>query len=282
MKPATRRWILLVCALAPTCIAPVAKGQDVYKQTSGGTPEPAIALIANNLAEALRNAKAKSVVVFDLTTSNREQHPVGKWIADQLSLAISKQNPKITMIDRSQIARSIEKTAAPTDDDLAFKEKMDQARRLGADVAIDGNFAAVSGKIGISLDIIKMSELEKTHVIRTGVIPLSAEIAQLAPAAVPGWELEEGVPRAGKGGISMPICTYCVPPSHVPGQSGTVKLEMVVTEAGRPQKIKVVKSPSHDLQEVAIRAVRQWRFKPATDLEGRPIAVVVPIEIFSH
>ena len=270
-----------MCVVIALIECSATQGASASRPLSANETESAITVIANNLNETLSKARAKNVIVFDLTTSNGSQHPVGKWIADQLSLAISGQNPKITMIDRSRIARSNEKTVAPKDEHLAFEREMDQARSLSADVAISGDFAAVAGKIGVSLNIIKLSQMEKTHAVKTGVIPLSPEIAELADVAIPGWELEGGVPRAGKGGISMPICTVCVPPSPVPGERGTVKLDIVVAENGRPLRIKVIESPSHDLQEVAIRAVRQWRFKPSTNLDGRPIAVVVPVEINS-
>jgi protein TonB len=41
----------------------------------------------------------------------------------------------------------------------------------------------------------------------------------------------------------------------------------------------VVKGPGLGLEEKAVEAVKQWRFKPALGPSGKPVAVVVPIEV---
>jgi TonB family protein len=54
---------------------------------------------------------------------------------------------------------------------------------------------------------------------------------------------------------------------------GRVELEIRITKDGVPSDLRVVSSPSDDLSESAIEAVRQWRYRP-TLLNGAPVEVV--------
>jgi TonB family protein len=54
---------------------------------------------------------------------------------------------------------------------------------------------------------------------------------------------------------------------------GTVELEITVTKDGVPAELRVVSSPSDDLSESALEAVRQWRYRP-TLLNGSPVEII--------
>ena len=62
------------------------------------------------------------------------------------------------------------------------------------------------------------------------------------------------------------------------GVQGTVVLEMLVSEQGIPEDIKVRTSPSEDLAQSATDAVGQWRYSP-TLLNGNPIAVETEVTV---
>jgi TonB family protein len=53
----------------------------------------------------------------------------------------------------------------------------------------------------------------------------------------------------------------------------------VIDQEGRTGKIAVTTASDDGLAVKAIEAVRKWRFKPATDKEGKPVSVLVPIEV---
>ena len=57
---------------------------------------------------------------------------------------------------------------------------------------------------------------------------------------------------------------------------GSVTLEMVVSKEGEPLDLRVLSSPSDDLTQSALEAVRQWRYKP-TLLNGNPVEVVTDV-----
>lgn len=62
------------------------------------------------------------------------------------------------------------------------------------------------------------------------------------------------------------------------GVQGTVTIEAVILKDGTPSSLAVLSSPSDDLSESALEAVRQWRYRP-TLLNGEPVEIVTDIQI---
>lgn len=62
---------------------------------------------------------------------------------------------------------------------------------------------------------------------------------------------------------------------------GTVILEAIITASGAVQEIRVLRSLHPLLDEAAERAVRQWRYRPAT-LHGRSVSVYLTVTVDFH
>ena len=62
------------------------------------------------------------------------------------------------------------------------------------------------------------------------------------------------------------------------GVQGTVNIEAVILKDGTPSELTVLSSPSDDLSQSALDAVRQWRYRP-TLLNGEPVEVITDIGI---
>jgi TonB family protein len=259
-------------------------GIDTKAQSAHQATDSAIIGLVESIEQPLKKANARKVIVFDFRGPNEQLHPVGKWLADQVSMTIRKELSKIETIDRSQLGPNNGIAETSTDVHAIFTAEISQARSLGADVIITGTFARVSDQIGVSLSIAKMADLGKTQEVRTGLVPISKEITDLTPEPIPGLELKDGIPRAGTGGITMPICTRCPAPEFPRNavEGGVVLLELVVTTEGRPERITIIKSPSPELAASAVRTVQGWRFKPAIGFDGSPIAVFTPIQLTFH
>ncbi len=91
-----------------------------------------------------------------------------------------------------------------------------------------------------------------------------------------------GVYRIG-GGVTAPTLIYKVEPEYSEEArkakyQGTVVLYIVVDEKGRPRDLKVVRALGLGLDEKAIEAVKQWRFRPGY-LNGKPVKVAATIEV---
>ncbi len=60
---------------------------------------------------------------------------------------------------------------------------------------------------------------------------------------------------------------------------GVVVLETVIDRKGAVTSVTPLKSPDERLTAAAVNAVRQWRFEPARDKGGRPVAVVYALAV---
>jgi TonB family protein len=126
----------------------------------------------------------------------------------------------------------------------------------------------------------------KTHVGRGSNDSLVIVIQPSQPSAsAPGGGVGRGVARSGAAGVTIPTLVSQVKPAYTPsamrmGASGEVSLECVVLPDGSVGNVRVFRSldPVFGLDDEAIKAARQWRFKPGTR-DGEPIAVAVVIQM---
>jgi protein TonB len=91
-----------------------------------------------------------------------------------------------------------------------------------------------------------------------------------------------GVYHVG-GGVSAPLVLSAVDPEYSDEArrakfTGIVVVSLVVDPSGMPQHVHVIRHLGMGLDEKAIEAVRQYRFKPA-EYQGRPVPVEVNIEV---
>lgn len=104
------------------------------------------------------------------------------------------------------------------------------------------------------------------------------------PGVGPGWGGGYGgnVFRIG-GSVSAPVCLFCPEPEYSEEArkakyQGVVVLWAIVDESGRARNIRLQKSLGLGLDEEAVRAVQNWRFKPA-ERGGKPVPVYMTIEV---
>jgi len=91
-----------------------------------------------------------------------------------------------------------------------------------------------------------------------------------------------GAYRIG-GGVSAPSVMSKVEPEYSEEArrakwQGTVVLSVIVDELGRPRNIRVFHSLGLGLDQKAVDAVSQWRFKPGRK-DGKPVPVIATIEV---
>lgn len=114
-----------------------------------------------------------------------------------------------------------------------------------------------------------------------------AAVALIVPIAVTRQRVyaQGQVYRIGNG-VSQPSVLYKEEPRYTEEAKddkieGTVTLQLEITAEGRPENIRVKQSLGHGLDENAIAAVQNWRFKPGVK-DGQPVAVYANIEVTFH
>lgn len=259
----------------------------VVQANAQGTPppaDPAISRLAGRIAEILRKAHAKKVVVAELKGPDAQVHPVGKYLADRLSESLQKEFPGLQVIDRSQEKADSNNEGDAGDRGAALEKTKAWARNLGANFVVTGSFAKVSQGIGVSLSAMSCSDSSRWYGVTNGLVPITDEIVALSPNPVPSPR--NGISRAGVGGTTAPVCVRCPAPDYSSkarraDYQGVVTFDVLVNADGQAGQITVVKGPGLGLglEESAIETVKKWKFKPAVGPEGNPVPVLVSIEI---
>lgn len=85
------------------------------------------------------------------------------------------------------------------------------------------------------------------------------------------------------GDIKKPIKIRDTPPRYTPKArkarvQGVVIVQAVIDRKGDVADVKVLKGLPNGLSEAAVKAVKKWKFKPAT-LDGEPVAVYYNLTI---
>lgn len=83
---------------------------------------------------------------------------------------------------------------------------------------------------------------------------------------------------------SRPSCRYCPSPEYPPEArkakiETSVVLEIVVTEKGKAKDVRVVRDPGNGFASKAVDTVKNWKFNPAKDKDGKPVAAMTTVEV---
>lgn len=94
-----------------------------------------------------------------------------------------------------------------------------------------------------------------------------------------------GIMNVG-GGVSAPVLLRSVEPEFTEqarqaGFQGSVALQLIVDPQGNPQNVRITRHLGMGLDEKAVAAVRQYRFKAAM-YQGHPVAVQIIIDVDFH
>ncbi len=97
-----------------------------------------------------------------------------------------------------------------------------------------------------------------------------------------GGGIGGGVFKVG-GGVSAPQLVYRIEPEYTEAArkakyQGTVVLYAVVDSDGKVRDLRVIRALGLGLDEKALDAVKQWKFRPGQK-DGKPVAVAASIEV---
>ncbi len=92
-----------------------------------------------------------------------------------------------------------------------------------------------------------------------------------------------GGPRRIGGGVSAPVLIFSVEPefseeARKAKVAGNVLVNLWVDTSGNPSHVRVIRGVGMGLDEKAMEAVRQYKFKPAME-NGKPVLVELNVEV---
>jgi TonB family protein len=134
---------------------------------------------------------------------------------------------------------------------------------------------AAAAAVAVQPAGVTIQKLGKTKSGATGQALDDAVAAATTP-------FNDKVYRIGSG-VSAPFLAYDPDPQFTPEAKkakyqGVCLVELIVDENGNPRNVRVVRPLGMGLDQKAIEAVSQYRFKPAT-MGGKPVPVKVNIEV---
>lgn len=260
---------IVIAALLPFPASPL-------QQEPGPASVQTFAALAHQLSSELQKKSVKRVFIMDFEDPNRKVTPFGAWLADQFSSAPGNPWAPIEVEeDRSSVAALVALSSDPGTLG-AIEDKATMIGRLVGAMPVTGSYSAAENGIGVTLSAggvevigkIAMTDEMKSHLM----VPLDS----LVPS--------DGIFEAGRGGISVPRCEYCPNPQYSDKATkrriqGGISLLVVVSAEGRGTAASVVKELGGGLDEAAVAIIRTWRFKPGVNVDGRPVATRVPVDI---
>jgi TonB family protein len=112
--------------------------------------------------------------------------------------------------------------------------------------------------------------------------PTRADPTPMTATLIVHFTLDDAAKPQG-GNASMPLLIYRVDPEFSAEArqakiGGVVLVNMTVNAQGIPENVHVLRGLGHGLDEQAVEAVKQYRFKPATE-DGKPVAKELNIEV---
>jgi TonB family protein len=248
--------------------------------------------IAHVLAMELAQAGHKKIVVMDFCGPDRNWTPFAGWLADQFSLAFNEVGYPLKVADRAEIKSNCEARFTGQKDQPGLdKEKIRAAQSLGADAIVQGTYRAAEKGFGITAMVYSVARPDdETSTTPVSVKPVIGkllvgnEINSHLLQSLDAITGDNSIALSGEGGVGYPSCIYCPHPQYSGEASikriqGTVLTLVTISSDGRATHIEVTTKLGYGLDEAAVEAVKNWKFKPATDVDGKPVPVRVPIEV---
>lgn len=245
--------------------------------------QPSIDALAERVAAKLKASNKNKILIGDLRLPDETACELGVWLADELSNSLAKFHLEFEVIPRLQWRATATPKSPAHDRNEENGRKQERARSLGAEVLVQGNFAAVPNGIGITLTGNDLTG-EKSRFEVLGEIPLTREMRERLTSPLPERKLVEGSYPASTAGIGSPVCVQCPPPEYTyiaraRKLSGLVLLQLSVSPEGSAAGIRIVRKANSALTDAAVRTVSSWQFKPATDAGGRAVTATVDVAI---
>ena len=247
-------------------------------------PRTQIAGLAERLADELVAANKKRPFLLDLTLPDDVPCPLGSWLADRISESLAQSHPELDVIPRHLWQSAHEPIEFAHDHNQAYALDEQRALSLGAEVLVRGNLAAIPDGIGITLLASDRLAGGESRFEALAEIPVTPEMQAVVATPLPQRAPLQGAFKAGVAGIGSPTCDVCPAPEYTymakaKKLTGVVIAQVLVGEDGMTESVQILRAPSSALADAALRGVRNWRFKPARNSQGKSVPAVVDVAV---
>jgi TonB family protein len=254
-------------------------------------PETEIRALANRVLQKTGKVDCKpgncTILVANFTLPSGATSRLGVQIADQVSQELASQQNAIKIVERSRLQTFLDEGRIPAA--LFNNEKAIcwLGKQMGATTLLRGTTENRAGPLRVQASLLSCVK-DKAGPVEEFAFPdsgVESDLSPLEPFSKTLPALDSSIPlvsSAGADGISSPSCLYCPNPNYTdPARAakfnGTVIMAVTVSPEGRTIEARVARGAPYGVNETALKAVRDWQFKPAMR-EGAPVACTVMIE----
>jgi TonB family protein len=287
-------WLLLAAALFVQSVCGQSNEPAVLTHLAKDSLDALASRSAQRIREANLAEKEPKILVIDFFrgSTGRSSH-LGTLLADRFSEALFAYSAGLRVLDRKILKDYLIENWTTLEDLQSVDVCLRIGRHLGATGVILGTLYEENGQISLTVHLEGFGP-EKTEDVfaakdERARFPLTEEMHTMLFEPGPDYTRkaddipnEPGVFKTGSG-VGEPRCIRCPLPEYSdPARAakfqGTVRLSIVVTDAGEVTSIYVLKGAPFGLIAQATQAMQDWRFEPALK-DGKSVPVRVPVEV---
>jgi TonB family protein len=260
---------------------------------SSSLPEAQIRDVTERILKNAGKANCKGrdcrIAVANFTFSSGLTSVLGSELADRFAQVLGSQKNAVAVIDRALFRSYLERQRIPGE--LLNNEKAMRwlGLAVGATTILDGRIEASGSSMRVEARLMSCQK-DKAGPEESFAFSYDGPASDLSPTEAFAPQLPSteafsapAIREVGKGGVQPPKCVYCPNPSYTdPARlaklNGTAIMEVVVTAEGQTGPVRIVKGLPLGLNESAIEAMHNWRFRPST-LNGEPVTARVHVEV---
>jgi TonB family protein len=258
--------LLLVCAACGAKQAPA-------------DASAAVRVLTAKMVGPISKSKMRTIVVVGFSGPGKRVTDLGTMLRDEVSDSLAKEVPTVKVIGRAEISAMLKQNRVS--EAMMFNASLGEwiATRMHADGYVSAHFEIpVSGPSPAKIEIFKCGAQTCSEM----GIPITTEITLTTKEFLAGGRdfktiLPATAVDAGQTGGTNPRCVTCPEPrypdqAHKQDIHGTVEMIITVEKDGTTGDLFIVGPQGYGLDGAAIDAVLGWKFDPALDALGNPVA----------
>jgi hypothetical protein len=268
----------LVCGFFLLLLAPLAP-------TAGANSHSQIQILSTVLRKRLAQAKVQSLAVADLSPRESTTSGIGQYFGDILHLYLAEPPRKQNVIARDAVAHFLDARKLALSDLESLQTLKELGDFLHAEAVLTGSVVREAQQL-IVVASVKRTADGSVIASEQVLIPTDAFFDSLRN--YPEAETPASISRLTDSGVRPPAFLDIPAPQFRGPADGTmgvrgdaaILLNLVISAEGRVTNLKVVQGAGPEFADVAWRSMRAFRFKPALDRTGQPVAVVIRMQVF--
>jgi TonB family protein len=278
--------------LAPAKPAPVQHQPGIPSVDRTPVSAPTLDALIAQVARQIIQKHLKSVVVIGAAgPMPDEPTQFGSEFGDKVSAALAKQSNELRVEDRAELRALVEKNGVSNAMVVSDALANWVASKAGVEGYMLVEFTRVASGGAEILVTLYRTDKEDGYFLSSANTTMDLTLEQYTAGLRPidsDWNKEtygreefRQMPAGRK-----PTCEWCPRPEYTEAArkeryQEKVIMDVTVFPDGKPGDIAVIKSARYGLTADSVESIlRTWKFKPALDADGKPMAVRVPVEVY--